>query len=120
MEQVKSQKEYYAKYARRLCKKGRILAHNAGRNLYEQISKYLTEEEQMITRKALCSLGTVGVDWESRGTFIGELLDIKNSTNDIPIEVFSHFVAEECRKRLETVDDTYYDVTQNKVYTKKR
>lgn len=119
MEELKSQKEYYTKYARRLCEKGRVLALIAGRGLYEQISKYLTEEEQVITRKALCSSGTAGVDWENRGAFIGELLDMKNSANDIPIEVFSHFVAEECRKRLETIDDTYYDAVQNKVYAKK-
>ncbi|MEG2564506.1 MAG: hypothetical protein RSA48_03685 [Bacilli bacterium] len=90
---------FFTNYGNFLWRQGRTYTHTFARQVYNDVAPFLTEEELLTVREALLKLDEGGVDWISRGRFVGYLLYLQNELNN-PTK-FSQEVNIYSKKRLE-------------------
>ena len=73
MDDLKEVKQYYREHGSLVCGKGRTLTTITAREILEEVKDELSCSDIEIIREAILSFSKNGVDWKSRGEFVGEL-----------------------------------------------
>lgn len=94
--------EEFRIYGRIVYKRGVIYTHYYAKMLYRDICDRLPEEERLLVKKALISLGKNGTNWDSRGQFVAQAYFLRQGKT---IEEFVQLLIPACIDHLETAND---------------
>lgn len=103
MESMEECKAYYKEHGSLIVEKGRTLTTVTAREILEAIKDELSSGDLAIVKEAMLSLSKNGVDWRSRGEFVGEIKWYLTQMRDK--KEFAKRLVERSMDHIQTTDD---------------